>query len=224
MSIIRTHAWRLILVVSGLLIVAGGRMHPDAEATDSLREELATMTADPLWVPGHTLVMLGTVGIAVALWWARSLGIWQRAGKALTVAAVAMSLYSVETVFHLAAVLDTHNLEHGHAAPIAFTHIGLSIVLYPLSGAALAWLGTRLLRTESGIRRVVPVLAVIAGVLHAVVIPATLIFPDAEISPMFAGAAIGMALWSLLTGLVGASVERPAEHTDETVAAELQPV
>lgn len=215
MTTIRTHAWRIILVVSGLLIIAGGRMHPSAEAGGSLREELAEMTADPSWIPGHTLVMLGTLGIVIALWWARSLGVWSRTGRALTVAAVAMSLYAVETVFHLAAAVDADNLAHGHAAPVAFTHIGLSIVLYPLAGTALAWLGVSLNRTESGVRRVVPVLAVLAGTLHAISVPATILLPDAEISPVFALAGVGMALWALLTGVVGAT-DRPAvELTSE---------
>lgn len=219
MSTLTTHAWRVVLVMSGLLIIAGGRMHPDAEATDSIREELATMTADPLWVPGHALIALGTIGIVGVLWWARSRGIWAGTGRALTAAAIAMSLYAVETVFHLAAAADAHNLAHGHAAPVAFTHVGLSVLLYPLSGAALAWLGISLIRTQSGIRRVVPVLAVVAGVLHALVIPTTLVLPDAELTPVFASAAIGMALWSILTGVVG--TERRSRR-DEVATEEPQ--
>jgi hypothetical protein len=44
----------------------GGRMHPDAE--DSLVQELATMTADDRWIPGHLLIVAGTVLMVGGLW------------------------------------------------------------------------------------------------------------------------------------------------------------
>lgn len=182
----------------------GGRMHPDADPSGTMREELAEMTADDAWVPGHTLVMLGVFALVGALWCARYVDAWPRARRALTVTAVAMSLYAVETVFHLAAVVDAEHLAHGHAAPVSVTHIGLAIVLYPVSGLALAAFGGRLVATESGLRRVVPGLAVVAGLLHAASVPGTVVFPDAELSPVFAGAGILLAVWSILTGLVGA--------------------
>jgi hypothetical protein len=63
----------------------------------------------------------------------------------------------------------------------------------------------------------IPLLAIVAGVLHATSVPATLVFPDAELSPMFACAGITLALWSLLTGLAGAS--RPVRTSDSVPTA-----
>ena len=66
----------------------------------------------------------------------------------------------------------------------------------------------------------VPVLAVVGGVLHGSSIIVTLLVPDFEATPLFAGAGMSIALWSLLTGLVGASSRRAARSsTPETVAA-----
>jgi hypothetical protein len=231
MNWIRTAGWRPLMVVGGVSMALGGRMHPEADASGSLREELAEMTADDAWVPGHTLVMFGTFALVAALWFARSVDAWPRARRWVTATAVAMSLYAVETVFHLAAVVDAEHLAHGHAAPVSVTHIGLAIVLYPVSGLVLAAFGGRLVATESGVRRIVPVLAVVAGLLHASSVPGTLVFPDAELSPVFAGAGITLALWSILTGLVGssyadrsvASAGSPTEATHLLVGAESAP-
>ena len=136
----RREPWRLPLVASWLLMVIGGPMHPDAEAEDSLRQELATMTADDRWVPGHTLIAVATLLLAVGLWGAYRSGAWPTARTALRWGAVAISLYVVETVMHLAAVVDSDALAAGESAPVAFGHIGLALVLYPVSGLAIAWL------------------------------------------------------------------------------------
>ncbi len=37
----RPQGWRIALLASGLTMLAGGALHPDADAQDSLREELA---------------------------------------------------------------------------------------------------------------------------------------------------------------------------------------
>jgi uncharacterized membrane protein HdeD (DUF308 family) len=210
MSLLRTHGWRLPLLAGGVLMALGGRMHPDADAEDSLVEELATMTADDRWVPGHLLIVAGTVLMVIALWAARSSDAWPRARQALTLAAVAFTAYAVETVFHAAAAADHDHLAAGELGPIALTHVVLSSFLYPISGAALVFLALTLVRTESGVRRLVPVLALVAGTLHLLSVPTTLLFPDAEASPMFAGAGIGMALWCIATALVGASRRQAA--------------
>jgi len=219
MSLLRTHGWRLPLLAGGVLMAMGGRMHPDADAEGSLVEELAAMTADERWVPGHLLIVAGTVLLAGGLWAARSADAWPRARQAVTWAAIAFSAYAVETVFHAAAAADHDQLEHGELGPIALTHVVLSSFLYPISGAALVFLALTLIRTEIGLRRVVPVLALVAGTLHMLSVPSTLLFPDADVSWMFLGAGVGMALWAIATGLVGASRRRAAVRDDRLVAA-----
>lgn len=215
----RPHGWRLALLASGALVLAGGPMHPDSDASGSVREELAAMTADDLWVPGHALVVAGTVLLVVGLWLARRQQVWPRAAdRPLALAVVALSLYAVETVFHLAAVVDSHALHHGHAAPVAFTHLGLAAVLYPLSGVAVVYLAATLARSQNGVRRLVALLGVVGGLAHAVVVPLTFLSPDTEFTPLFAVAGVALGLWALGTGATGARTEQTA------VAKELTPV
>ena len=215
-----TVSYRPLLAVSGLLLVAGGRLHPDADPAGSVTEELAEMTADPLWVTGHSLIALSTVVLAAGLWAMHRAGGWDaRTRRAVRVAAVAVSLYVVETLFHLAAAVDSDALVRGELAPFAGLHVLLSLVLYPVSGAAVASLGLALARSARGVRRVVAVVAVLSGTVHALSVPLALLLPEAETSPLFIGAAVSLALWSLATGVLGAA-QRPAPSTAARV---LQP-
>jgi hypothetical protein len=207
----RPPGWRLALLASGAALLAGGPMHPDSDASGSMREELATMTADDMWVPGHTLLVAGTVLLVVGLWMARRRQVWpQAADRPLAVAVVALSLYAVETVFHLAAVVDSHALHAGHAAPVAFTHLGLAAVLYPVSGLAVVYLAATLARIQGGLRRVVALVGVGGGLAHAVVVPLTFLSPDTEFTPLFAVAGVLLALWALGTAATGDRAEQTA--------------
>jgi len=204
-----THGWRILLVASGVLLALGGRMHPSADADDDLRTELATMTADERWIPGHSLIVASTVLLAAGLWWAWRTDAWPTSvRRPLFWAAVVVSVYVLETVAHLGAVADSDALAHGHSAPVAMTHVGLSVVLYPITGWTIALLAWSFGRAWGGWRRAIAAVGILSGMLQAFSVPATLIFPDAEASPMFAGAGISLALFSILTGLVGAP--RPA--------------
>ena len=207
----RPVGWRIALVASGALVLAGGSLHPDSDAADPLREELAVMTAHPNWVPGHSLIVLGTVLLVGALYMARLQRVWPRAtDRAVVAATVAFAAYAVETVFHLAAAVDSQALHDGHAAPVAFTHIGLAAVLYPVSGIALVVLAVTLGRALGGPARVVAVLGVLGGLAHAVAVPLLLLLPDLEVTPLFAASGVLTALWAIGTGVVGARDRVPA--------------
>jgi hypothetical protein len=130
--------------------------------------------------------------------------------RTLGIVAVVVSLYVVETVFHLAAVVDSEELAHGHAAPVAMTHIGLATVLYPVTGWAIVFLAWAFGRAWTGWRRGIAAVGVVAGLAHAFSVPLTLMFPRAELSPVFAVAGMALALFSLATGLVGAPQWQPA--------------
>lgn len=206
----RVPGWRVALVASGLTMLAGGPLHPDAEAGDSLRVELATMTADPNWVPGHALLVAGTLLLVGGLVAARRQRAWPRAAaRSLAVAIAALSLYAVETVVHLAAAVDSSALEHGQAAPVAFTHIGLAAVLYPVSGLAVAHLATVLVREQRGTHRAVALLGVVGGLAHAASVPLTLLEPDGEFRPVFVAGGVLLALWAAGTGLAGVRGRTP---------------
>jgi hypothetical protein len=223
MDTLRTYGWRLALIGSGIALIAGGRMHPDADAEDSLREELATMTADDAWVLGHSLIVVSTVLLATGLWLARRQDVWpEQVRPALAFATWAVSLYVLETLVHLGAVVDSDALHDGRAAPVAFIHVGLSAALYPLTGWAVARLALSLGRAWGGLRWGVAALGVAAGGLHLASVPSALLFPDVEATPLFAGSAVLLALWSVGTGVVGVgkrtTVAVPARRELETVS------
>lgn len=209
MTMLPSRTWRLPFVAAGLAITIGGRFHPESDAELPLREELATMTSGDTWVLSHTLIALGTALLALGLWtahWNRS---WPKSThRALRVGAIAMSLYLVETFVHLGAAVDTDALANGDFAPIAFTHVALSVLLYPVTGLVLVWLSCRQFGAVDLPRKVVAVVGVLAGALHAASVPLSLALPDTELSPVFAGAGVLTSLWALGVGLTG--MPRPA--------------
>jgi hypothetical protein len=84
------------------------------------------------------------------------------------------------------------------------THVGLSIVLYPLTGAAISRLALSYGRALGGWRRLVAGVGALAGLALATAVPLSILLPDTEISPVFAAAGILTALWSLGTAAGGA--------------------
>ncbi|GAA1479278.1 hypothetical protein GCM10009623_37240 [Nocardioides aestuarii] len=196
-------AWPFALIASGVLSAVGGGMHPEVAAEgNTAREELAVMTADASWVPGHSLLALGVALMLLGLWGARRSGRWPRADSALGVGVVVLALYLVEAVLHTAAAVDSENLAHGHSAPVALTHLGLAAFLYPLSGAAIVWMATAI-GADWGRLRVLSVVGIVGGTVHAVVVPLTLLLPDTETSPLFAVAGMSLSAWALVTGVMG---------------------
>ena len=219
-SSLRSARWRIPLVLSGITMAIGGSQHPEADAKDSMRDELATMTSSSTWVLSHTLITIGTALLAVGLIVAYRTRSWPSATRpALRIATIAMSLYVVETVFHLASVVDSDALADGDTAPVAFAHIGLALLLYPISGLTFAWMNIQLLRVVPLHVKVLGVVGVVAGLLHATSVPSTIVFPDAELSPMFAGAGMLFSLWAFGMGITGTGTS-PNRTTRTTTAPE----
>lgn len=211
MDIVKRHGWRIALVLSGVLSLAGGSMHPAAQDDGTVREELAQMTADDAWVPGHALIAVGTALLALALWTALRQRAWpDPVLPALKIAAVAFSLYTVETVMHTVASVDSEALASGGAAPVAITHLALAAVLYPVSGLALVYLSYRMWHAGRVAHRVIAVIGILGGIVHAASTPLTLIFQDSNANDLFPVAAILITLWSVILGLVGFTSSRTA--------------
>lgn len=215
MNKLTNNVWRLALVASGITLMIGGSKHPESDAREPLREELAEMTSDPDWWLAHGFVVISTVLLAAGLWLAvRRRGWPERVGRPLRLAAIATSAYIVEAVFHFAAGVDSDALRDGDAAPVAFAHIGLSLFLYPLMGAAIALLGARTFVSLTPSRKPIALIAVVAGLAQATVIPLTLALPDTELSPVFALSALLLAVWSVLTAFAGFGT--PAMNSQST--------
>jgi hypothetical protein len=200
-------------------MVTGAPRHPSSDAKYPMREELAIMTSHPDWVPAHLLVMLSTVLLAAGLLTAYRKNVWPEVRPALGIAALAVTAYVIETAFHLAAVVDNHALHHGGATPVATTHVWLSLLLYPITGLAVSYLGIRQLAVWRGARRFLGLPAAVGGLAHAVSVPLTWALPDAELSPLFATSAMLFATYALVIGLAGAPrpVAVPAERQPVTV-------
>lgn len=204
MSRITTHAWRIAFVASGVALVAGGSRHPDADSDLPARQELASMTAHEDWWLSHSFIVVSASLLALGLWLAHRHRSWPaRLHRALAVTAVIMSAYVVETVFHLASAVDTDELRNGDFAPVAFSHMALAFVLYPISGFAIAFLSAKIFATAQLWGKPFAAVGMVAGTLHALSVPLTFVFPDAELSPVFAGASVLLAVWALGTGLTG---------------------
>lgn len=197
-------ASRVAFVGSGATMMIGAPHHPSSDANHSLRHELATMTAHEDWVFAHSFVVASMALFATGLWLAHRSRTWaESTHRALRLAAVALSIYVVETVFHLASKVDSQALADGDGAPVAFTHMALAAVLYPVSGAAIAFLGWKVFTAYPWGRRPIAALAMIGGVMHGLSVPLTLIFGDTEFTPLFAGAAMILAVFAISVGLVG---------------------
>jgi hypothetical protein len=84
------------------------------------------------------------------------------------------------------------------------THVGLSIVLSPLTGAAIMRLALSYGRAVGGWRLLVAGVGVLAGLAVATAVPLSILLPDNEITPVFAAAGILTARWSLGTAAGGA--------------------
>lgn len=211
--------FRPLFIAGGLSMALSGPLHPESDAADSTRVELATMTAGDTWLVSHAGVAIGTALLAAGLWAAHRSGRWPATvQRSLRVAAVAVSVYVLETVMHLAAWLDRDALAAGDPAPIAFTHLGMAAVLYPISGLALAALAARLAGASTGGNRVLAGVGVVAGLLHAVSVPLTIAVPDLETTPIFASAGTLLAAWALGTGIAGVRTAAPRRRTATAVA------
>jgi hypothetical protein len=203
--------WRPLFVAAGVLMAASGPLHPESDASGTTREELATMTAGDTWIVSHAGVAFGTLLLALGLWSAHRSGRWPIATRrTLRLAAIAVSVYVVETVMHLAAVIDKDALAAGDPAPIAFSHLALAAVLYPLSGVAIVALAVRLFGAVTAGNKVLAGIGVLAGIAHAVSVPLTLLAPDLETTPVFAAGGMLLAAWAIGTGIAGIRERRAA--------------
>lgn len=119
-----------MLALSGVLIVVAGPFHPSGD--------IAEMLAHPNWLWMHSMLVVGFVTLLIALIvWQRSTALPARTALWLKLAIVATALQALEMVVHTAAYVDHAHLVAGESTPVLTTHLRMSIVFYPLFGAAM---------------------------------------------------------------------------------------
>src|SRR5438045_2893054 len=126
----------LALGIGGVLLFVGGGMHPPPDVTRSFDDATAGMMADPRWVPGHALLLIGYLLLIPGLiGHGRAAAPATRLASWFAVAGAALSV--VEMSFHLAAVVDLGALRAGGATPILNTHLVLATLAQPLLGGSI---------------------------------------------------------------------------------------
>lgn len=118
--------WRVLFGVGGVIMAAGGPLHPRGETMHS-------MLIDPNWFPSHMAQLVGyglmTLGV---MRFRRVMPHSAAVQRWSGLAALGLALQTVEMAFHLASMVDADNLAAGLATPVLSTHMVLAITIYPL--------------------------------------------------------------------------------------------
>ena len=191
------------LAVAGLLLAAGGLMHPQADADAGYEQALAGMFGASAWTASHGLTMAGFLLLSVAL-----AALLRNLGRGWTAPAriagwgvvAAAGLAAVESVPHLLASSEADALLRGDATPLTDLHALLQVVSTPAFGLTLAALALTTARDRTlGNGRIAAAVATIGGLAFALAGPLMVLTEDPAVSPLFAGAA-ALAVWLVLAG------------------------
>ncbi len=194
------------LALGGLLLAVGGNLHPDGSGA-TIEEHLAEMYASPLWVPAHTLALIGLVVIAVAL--TALLRISPAIHNAAKIrpfviaAAIGAVIAGIEFVPHLASSSELDAMHHGGATPLTDLHGVLGIVSTPALGLTFTALAIAVAATRQRLRALwwlVAIPAVLGGIAYAVAGPLIKLSGNPAVSPLFIGVA-GTSLWIVFAGI-----------------------
>jgi hypothetical protein len=192
------------LAGAGLLMAAGGIMHPHADTDAGYDGALAGMFQASAWTVSHALVLFGFLLLALSMTTlVREQGHGWSSGLRLAgwAVAVAAGLAVVESVPHLFASSEADALLRGDATPLTDLHAVLGAVTTPMVGlsiAALAVIGARDRVLGNG--RIAAALAVAGGLAYTLAGPLMLLTKDPAFSPLFAGSA-ALAIWLVLAGV-----------------------
>ncbi|MEO7422025.1 MAG: hypothetical protein ABIU87_06490 [Ornithinibacter sp.] len=185
-----------------MIFFVGGSMHPKEDpAGVTVKEHLHAMYVDPLWYPGHAVLLIGTVLITVALVVlarSRILAAVPRAQTAATVAAVAAMLGSLETLLHLLAAVDADRIAHHEATPLTDILGVVETVAGPVFGFSIAALALVGAFTRTLGNRVTSVLGVVGGLAYGIATATILITSKTDfLFPISAG----IGLWTAAAGI-----------------------
>jgi hypothetical protein len=181
------------MVLSGILLAAGGSMHPSGS--------MEQMLASPRWVPGHALVLAGYAALLTALvQLRRRRGVSHRARPWVRFAIVATAAQVVEMVAHTAAVSDLGNLTADVGTPVLTLHLMLAVFCYPLFALGIIGLIYAGARDHVLGSWWIGWLGVIGAVAQGIAAPMVIAGGDTRFAFLFAGV-LPLAIWVVLAGL-----------------------
>jgi len=193
MSLTRFGLWRPFFVLSALLILAGGPLHP--------RGSMAEMLGHHNWVLSHSLILAGHIALLVGLvLYNRDVAPPERTRKWVRLAVVGTALQAVEMAFHTAAAVDHANLVAGRATPVLATHSWLAVVLYPIFAVTIVGLIVAAARDRALGPPWIAWLGILGAVAHGAAAPLVVVLHlrwAQILFPLF----MLLALWLLLAGL-----------------------
>lgn len=194
--------WGLLLLLSGVLLLIGGPMHPDPDLSLDFRHSTAEMAADHGWIPAHSFMLASMVMLLLGLIGLLRSG--RMTGRMVTVNRIAIAgavLGVIEMCFHLFAFEDADALANGGPAPIVTTHLTLAIFAYPILGLSLVvlawWGGKGRILTHPWLAPI----GVIGGLFHAIAAPLVVLSRDQHFSFLFKGDIL-LAVWLVIVGIV----------------------
>lgn len=185
--------WRPCFILSALLIMIGGPMHP--------RGTMADMLGHHNWVPSHLLQLAGFIALLAGLiLYGRAFVLPDRTRKWLRLAAVGTALQAVEMAFHTAAAVDHANLVAGSSTPVLTAHLWLSVVFYPLFGATIIGLILAAARDRAMGSPWISWLGILGALAHGAAAPLVIVF-EVPYARLLFPCVLLLALWLLLAGL-----------------------
>jgi hypothetical protein len=186
----RSLPWRASFALAGLLVMAGGPLHPSGS--------MPQMLASPQWVPAHSLMLAGFVALLAGLvLYGRATELSPRVRRWHRLALIATALQAVEMALHTAAVLDGPNLAAGRATPILTTHLAIAVPIYPFFALTLIGFIIVVARERAlGSPWIAP-LAVLGLLAHGAAAPLVILGAPGHWNPLFAGLLLA-AIWMIV--------------------------
>jgi hypothetical protein len=181
------------MVLSGILLAAGGSMHP--------RGSMEQMLASPRWVPGHAMVLAGYAALLAALLQLRRRrAVPHRTKPWVRFAIVVTAAQVVEMVAHTGAVVDLNSLVADVGTPVLTLHLMLAVFCYPLFALGIIGLIYAGARDHALGSWWIGWLGVVGAVAQGIAAPLVIVRDDPRFAFLFAGV-LPLAVWVVLAGL-----------------------
>jgi cytochrome bd-type quinol oxidase subunit 2 len=197
----RHRAAAALFVLGGLLMVAGGQLHPQGSG-HTVDEYLLTMFSSPQWLSSHLVLLAGSATSClafIAAW--RSEAFRGRVQRWLPLVAVAWGLGAVEMLPHLLAANDAHALEHHEATPVLDLHVLMQLVASPAVGVTSAFIAVAVaVAAKTRPAQVLAGFAVLGGLGSAAASPLVTATGDPRFALLFP-LQTGLAVWLVGTGV-----------------------